>query len=72
MTKDNLWAIVKDEGEMIIGKIISGDCKCREEYHTYCDSIYCWNIADKINNYVDLYLSLNGVELPWLESEIEQ
>lgn len=72
MTKNNLWAIVKDEGEMIIGKIISGDCKCREEYNKYCDSVYCWNIADKIKDYVALYLRLNSIELPWNESEIEQ
>ena len=72
MTKGNLWAIVKDEGEMIIGKIVSGECKCKEEYFNYCDSVYCWNIADKIKDYVDLYLRLNNIYLPLHESEIEQ
>lgn len=72
MKKSNLWSIVKDEGEMIIGKIVSGECKCKEEYRTYCDSVYSWTIASKINDYVLMYLTLNEIELPWCESEIEQ
>ena len=31
-----------------------------------------WNIADKIKDYVDLYLRLNNIYLPLHESEIEK
>ena len=49
-----------------------GSNSCNEEYFNYCDSVYCWNIADKIKDYVDLYMRLNDIKLPYHESEIEK
>ena len=71
MTKANVWEIVNKEAANIIKGIEKGEIKTCKEYHDYTESVYNWRMSDAIQSIVNVYLSINNIEMAW-ESENEQ
>ena len=69
MKKTNVWELVNKESENIIKAIENGEIKTRKEYSDYLDSIYNWKISGSIANIVTVYLSLNDIDIPWVNEQ---
>ena len=65
MTKINVWEIVKKEAETIINAIENRDVHTLTEIKCYLDSAYSWDVSTKVMTIVNVYTSLNNIELPW-------
>lgn len=65
MKKVNVWELVNKEAAYIINCIENGEVKTRKEYSEYLESVYNWKISEPIGNIVDVYLSINNIDIPW-------
>ena len=65
MTKINVWELVNKEAAVIIKSIEKGEIKTRKEFHDYLETVYNWKMSDAIASVVDIYISVNGIEIPW-------
>ena len=70
MTRVNVWELVNKEAENIIKAIEKGEVKTRKEFSDYLDAVYNWKIAGSVANIVDVYISVNNIDIPWdIESQ---
>ena len=65
MTKINVWELINKEAASIIKAIEKGDIKTRKEYHDYTETVYNWKTSDAIQSIVNVYLSINNIEMAW-------
>lgn len=70
MTKINVWELINKEAAAIIKAIEKGEIKTRKEYHNYTETVYNWKTSDAIQSIVNVYLSINNIEMAW-DYEIE-
>ena len=71
MTRTNIWELVNKEAGNIIKAIEKGEVKTRKEFSDYLDTVYNWKIAGAVANIVDVYTSVNNIEMPW-DNETEE
>lgn len=65
MTKIDVWEIVKKEAETIIRAIENDEVYTLKEIQDYLDSVYSWDVRASVMSIVNVYISLNNVEMPW-------
>lgn len=65
MKKTNVWELVNKEAESVIKSIEKGEIKTRKESNEYLESVYNWKISDAIESIINVYLSVNNIEIPW-------
>lgn len=65
MTKINVWELVNKEAAVIINAIEKGEIKTLKEFNDYLETIYNWRTSDAIVSIVNIYISVNGLEIPW-------
>lgn len=65
MKKINVWELVNKEADVIIKAIEKGEIKTRKEFHDYLETVYNWKMSDAIASVVGIYISVNGIEIPW-------
>ena len=71
MTKINVWELVNKEAANIIKAIEKGEIKTRKEFLDYLETVYNWKMSDAIVSIVDVYISVNNIEMAW-HYEIEE
>ena len=69
MKKTNVWELVNKEAGNIISAIENGEIKTRKEYTEYLDSLYNWKISGSIGNIVNVDLSINDIDIPWVNEQ---
>ena len=69
MKKTNVWELANKEAERIIKAIENGEIKTKKEYSDYLDSVYNWKISGSISNIVSIYLSINDIDIPWVNEQ---
>lgn len=65
MTKINVWELVNKEAAVIIKAIEKGEINTCKEFHDYLETVYNWKMSDAIVSIVDIYISVNCLEIPW-------
>ena len=65
MTKIDVWELVKKEAETIIRAIENDEVYTLKEIQDYLDSVYSWKFREDVMTIVNLYMSINKVEMPW-------
>ena len=65
MTKVNVWELVKKEAYYIINAIENGEVHTLKEIRDYLDPVYSWNFSTCVMDIVNVYTSLNNIELQW-------
>ena len=65
MTKIDVWELVKKEAETIIRAIENDEVYTLKEIQDYLDSVYSWKFSENVMTIVNLYMSINKVEMPW-------
>ena len=65
MTKIDVWELVKKEAETIIRAIENDEVYTLKEIKDYLDSVYSWEFRENVMTIVNLYMSINKVEMPW-------
>lgn len=71
MTKVNVWELVNKEAANIIKAIEKGEIKTRKEYGDYLETVYNWRMSDAIISIVNVYISVNRIEMAW-DYELEE
>lgn len=65
MTKINVWELVNKEAATVIKAIENGEIKTRKEIRDRLEMVYNWRISDSVESLVNLYLSVNNIEMAW-------
>lgn len=65
MTKINVWELVNKEAANIIKGIEKGEIKTSKEFHDYLETVYNWKMSDAIVSIVNVYIGVNGIDIPW-------
>ena len=65
MKKRNVWELVKKESESIINAIENGEFHTAKEIDDYLSQVYSWNFTSSVMSIVNVYISVNNIELPW-------
>ena len=65
MTKVNVWDLAKKEANIIIKAIENDEVHTLKEIQDYLNVVYSWNFSMNVMSIVNVYTSLNNIELPW-------
>lgn len=65
MKKTNVWEIVKKEADAIIKAIENGEVHTLKEIQDYLDPVYSWNFSTSVMSIVNVYTSINNIDIPW-------
>ena len=65
MKKRNVWELVKKEAESIINEIENGEFHTMKEIDDNLNQVYSWKFTSDVMSIVNVYMSVNNIELPW-------
>ena len=65
MKKTNAWELAKKEADAIINGIENGEFHTMKEINDYLTTIYSWNFSTCVMSIVNVYTSLNNIEMSW-------